>query len=571
MPAWIPGSYLIRDFARHLLSMRAVSGDRSVGLTKLDKQTWRLDAAPGAVAIVYEVYAHDLSVRSAWLDRSRAYFNGTSLLLRVEGAEDVPCTIEMVPPVEAFATAWRVATTLAPMDVDERGFGRYHAGSYWDAIDHPVEWSGHAASSFNVDGVRHRIALSGHSPHADLTRLAADLREACAGHVRLFGALPVPEFLFLLHVTGDGYGGLEHCRSTSLLASSDDLPAVGEPEVSDGYRRLLGLCSHEYFHLWNVKRIRPACFFAPDLGSEVHTSLLWAFEGVTSYYDDLILVRTGRITPQSYLELLAHSVSRLLRTPGRRRQSIAEASFDAWTKLYKPDENSPNAGVSYYLKGGLVAWGLDVALRLATGDEVTLDDLMRALWRRYGATGVGLEEGDLERLVAELAGRELQPFFDRYVYGTDELPIDDWCAAFGLGMRLRAAKDERDEGGSLAAAPSDAPPASRTLAVRTKGEGGGVALLTVFDDGPAQRAGLAAGDVVVAVGGRRATADNFARLVAHAPAGQPLRVHAFRGGELLVFDAAPAPAPEDTCELWLLPDDALSPTELARRAQWLHG
>jgi predicted metalloprotease with PDZ domain len=571
MPAWIPGSYMIRDFARNLLSIHSVAGDRRVGLTKLDKQTWRLDAAPGPVEVVCEVYAHDLSVRSAWLDRSRAYFNGTSLLLRVEGAEDVPCTIDMVPPDGPFAASWRVATTLNPVGVDERGFGRYLAGSYWDAIDHPVEWGVHATASFEVEGVAHRIAVSGQAPRGDLARLASDLKEVCAGHARLFGTLPVPEYLFLLHLTGDGYGGLEHCRSTSLLACRDDLPAAGESEVDEGYRRLLGLCSHEYFHLWNVKRIRPGCFFTPDLAGEVHTSLLWAFEGVTSYYDDLMLVRTGRIAPQSYLELVARSVSRLLRTPGRRRQSIADASFDAWTKLYKPDENSPNAGVSYYLKGGLVAWGLDAELRLATGDGATLDDLMRLLWRRYGATGEGVAEGDLERLAAELAGRELRSFFDRYVYGTDELPIGDWCAAFGLGVRLRAARDERDEGGSLTAAPVDAPPARRTLAVRTKAGSDGVTLLTVFDDGPAQRAGLAAGDVVVAVGGQRASADTFSKLVARAPADRPLLVHAFRGGELVVFEVDPAPAPQDTCELWLLPDDALSSAGLARRAQWLHG
>jgi len=571
MPAWIPGSYLIRDFARNVYSIGAVAASGPVALTKVDKQTWALGAASGVIEVHYEVYAQDLSVRAAWLDRTRAYFNGTSLLLRIDGAEELPCEIEMVPPEGGYAESWRVATSLKPLQSDVRGFGRYRASTYWEAIDHPVEWADHATARFTVDGVEHRIAVSGVATGADLPRLAADLEATCTGHVRLFGELPAPGYLFLLHVTGDGYGGLEHCMSTSLLAARADLPTPGEHAASDGYRRLLGLCSHEYFHLWHVKRIRPACFAGADLSAEVPTTLLWVFEGITSYYDDLMLVRTARITARSYLELLARNVSRLLRTPGRRRQSIADASFDAWIRLYKPDENSPNASVSYYLKGGLVAWGLDATLRLATGDRVTLDDLMRALWRRFGLTGVGLREGDVERLATELAGCDLQAFFDRYVYGTDELPLDAWCAAFGLGMRLRPANVEKDEGGALSAAPDDAPGAKRWLGARTKDCAEGVLLVQVFDDGPAQRAGFSAGDVVIAVAGLRASADLLFSLANRCPAGESLRVHAFRGDVLHVLDLEPAPAPEDTCELWLLADDQSTAEQRTRRAGWLDG
>ena len=285
MPAWIPGSYLIRDFARNVLSIRAASENSTVALEKVDKQTWAVGAASGVVEVHYEVYARDLSVRAAWLDRTRAYFNGTSLLLRVDGEEGLPCEIEMVTPEGGFADRWKVATTLTPVQVDGRGFGRYQAASYWEAIDHPAEWAVHATARFDVDGVGHRIAVSGVAPGADLPRLASDLEAICAGHAQLFGELPVPDYLFLLHATGDGYGGLEHCRSTSLLTARSDLPIPGEKEVSDGYRRLLGLCSHEYFHLWHVKRIRPACFAEADLSTEVPTTLLWVFEGITSYYE----------------------------------------------------------------------------------------------------------------------------------------------------------------------------------------------------------------------------------------------------------------------------------------------
>jgi predicted metalloprotease with PDZ domain len=280
-------------------------------------------------------------------------------------------------------------------------------------------------------------------------------------------------------------------------------------------------------------------------------------------------VRSGRIPVQSYLELLARSISRLLRTPGRRRQSLAESSFDAWTKFYKADENAPNAIVSYYLKGALVAWGLDVELRRRSGDAVCLDDLMRTLWSRHGAPGRGLEDGDVEALAAELCGSDLAGFFARYVRGTDELPLADWCDALGLGLRLRAAKDERDEGGSWPDQPAEAAPARPSLGVRTRRAADGVALANVFEGGAAQRAGLSAGDLVVAVGGLRASADSLPQLLARVQPGDGVTVHAFRRDELLAFEVRPEPAPADTCDLWPLPPSAATPAQLARRERWL--
>jgi len=571
LPAWIPGSYLVRDFARHIVAIRAESNGAPIALRKCDKHTWEFGPTAGPVDIAYQIYAWDLSVRSAYVDTNRAYFNGTSLLLRLHGAEAEPSTVEFLrlSADGGVGSGWTVETTLRATDVDGEGFGHYAARDYWDAIDHPVQWAAHRAIDFAVDGVPHRVALSGRVEHCDLERLATDLRAMCEYQARLFGDLPVERYLFLVTTTGDGYGGLEHGDSCSLLCARDDLPRVGETDVSEGYRKFLGLCSHEYFHLWNVKRIQPAVFSPPDLTREVHTPLLWAFEGITSYYDDLALVRSGRISPQSYLELMARSISRLLRTPGRRRQSLAESSFDAWTKFYKADENAPNAIVSYYLKGSLVAWGLDVELRQSTGDAASLDDLMRALWTRHGATGRGVADADIEQLAGELCGRSPHAFFERYVYGTDELPIADWCAAMGLGMRLRAAKDERDEGGALAAAPSDTVTAPLTLGVRTRRAADGVVLVNVFEGGAAQRAGLSAGDLLVAIGGIRASAENLPVLLSRVPEGGRTPVHAFRRDELLMFDVSPEPAPADACELWMLPAADAVPVQLDRRARWL--
>lgn len=573
LPAWIPGSYLVRDFARHILTIRAESGGAAVALRKLDKHTWELAPTPGPVEVRCEVYAFDLSVRAAYLDPTRAYFNGTSLLLRLNGAESEPCTLDLIRPADdtGLGAGWTVETTLRPRAIDGAGFGRYEARDYWDAIDHPVQWADHRTADFDVAGIPHRVAISGRAEHCDLDRLARDLRAVCGYQARLFGALPVERYLFLVTAVGDGYGGLEHADSSSLLCARDDLPTVGEAEVTEGYRKFLGLCSHEYFHLWNVKRIAPAAFSPPDLAREVHTPLLWAFEGITSYYDDLALVRAGRIPTQSYLELLARSISRLLRTPGRRRQSLAESSFDAWTKFYKADENAPNAIVSYYLKGSLVAWGLDVELRRRTEDAVSLDDLMRVLWSRHGAPARGLADGDIEAAAAELGGAGLAAFFERYVRGTDELPLGDWCAALGLGLRLRAARDERDEGGAHAGPPGEASPARPWLGVRTRRAAEGVGLANVFDGGAAQRAGMSAGDLIVAVGGLRASADNLPQLLARVRPGERVTVHAFRRDELLAFEVEPAPAPADTCDLWPLPPTAATAAQLERRARWLAG
>jgi predicted metalloprotease with PDZ domain len=332
MPAWIPGSYMIRDFARNILDIAAEDAAGPIPLEKLDKQTWQL-AAPGRpVRVRYRVYAWDLSVRGAHLDNSRAYFNGAALFLRAAGLDLDPCAVELLPPPgEAYAD-WQVATSMRLLDAPALGFGRYQADNYQDLIDHPVEMGRFSLIPFSVLGVPHRMVISGRH-RCDEARLRRDLARICTEQAALFGELPLDRYLFLVTALGDGYGGLEHSYSTSLLCSRDDLPQALAPSVdtgappqakpSEGYRRFLGLCSHEYFHLWNVKRIRPQALIDGDLSGEVHTRLLWAFEGITSYYDDLTLVRSGCIDEAGYLELLAQGITRVLRTPGRLVQTLA--------------------------------------------------------------------------------------------------------------------------------------------------------------------------------------------------------------------------------------------------------
>ncbi|HET7200462.1 MAG TPA: PDZ domain-containing protein, partial [Burkholderiales bacterium] len=347
--------------------------------------------------------------------------------------------------------------------------------------------------------------------------------------------------------TGEGYGGLEHRASTALLCSRDDLPREGEVQVGERYRTFLGLASHEYFHTWNVKRIKPAAFVPYDLDRENYTALLWAFEGITSYYDDLALVRCGLIGTKDYLELLGRSITTYLRAPGRARQSLAEASFDAWIKYYRPDENSPNASVSYYGKGSLVALCLDLLIRDKTRGRKSLDDVVRALWLRHGLTGIGVEEDGIEHLAEEVTGLKLRRTFDEWLRTTRELPLRALLATHGAAMSLRAAESSSDKGGKRAASKNISGLAM--LGIRARAENGDSAVTHVLEGGAAQEAGIAAGDVIVAVGGLRPGRAGLDAALAKRRAGERVTIHAFRRDELMSFEVRLKRAEADTCVL----------------------
>ncbi len=563
LPVWIPGSYLVREFARHFVSVRAETSEGAVNIVKAAKDCWRLAPCSTPLTVVAKVYAFDLSVRAAYLDSSRGYFNGSAVFLCPEGRANRRCLVEIATPPANVEGDWRVATSLTPRSITAAGFGSYSAENYDELIDHPVEMSDFASAAFEAGGVRHEIALSGRQ-RADRERLTRDLARICQWHCDLFGGAPdspAPflRYLFQVAVVGDGYGGLEHRSGTSLLCRRDDLPQPGAGAIGEDYRRFLGLASHEYFHAWNVKRIKPAAFLPYDLGRENYTRQLWAFEGITSYYDDLALLRSGVIDAASYLELLGRTISAVLRNPGRHLQSVAESSFDAWIKYYRQDENTPNAVVSYYAKGSLVALALDLTLRQRGS---SLDSLLRLLWTRYGQTGVGVPEDGIAALACELGGPDLGDFFARYVNGTDELPLAELLASVGVVYRLRAATGANDEGGKPAVATSP----RATLGVKIGGSSE-VKLLHVYNNGAAERAGLAAGDIVVAIDGLRASADAIERLLTQRRAGEALTLHAFRRDELRVVTLTLDAAPEDRC--WLTLADDLNVEALAARAAWL--
>ena len=488
LPVWIPGSYLVREFAQHLQKPVARRNGRELPLRQIDKNTWEAVSPPGQtrgpLELRYEVYAFDASVRTAWLDATRGFFNPTSLCLRVHGREQEPHGIEIPEP--RHARGWQLATGLSPAQVRRNGFGLYTAADYDELADCPVEMGPFWSGRFKVRGVPHRFVVSGAGPGFDGERLLRDTRRICEAQIAFWhgpkGKPPFDRYLFLLHASQDGYGGLEHRNSTALVCQRADLPQqpatppssvapTPKPKAGDGYTTLLGLISHEYFHTWNVKRLRPSEFARYDYDRENHTQLLWFFEGFTSYYDDLFLQRAGLIDEAPYLQLLAKTINQVRQTPGRQVQSVAQASFDAWTKYYRVNENTPNATVSYYTKGALVALCLDLTLR-AEG-HTSLDDVMRALWSRCNAGP--MREADLLAVLKALGRRSYASEIAAWVHGTGELPLADLLRRHGLHWHEEAA------------------PLSQRLGLRVS-DAGGLVVKTVLRGSVAEAGGLAAGD-----------------------------------------------------------------------------
>jgi predicted metalloprotease with PDZ domain len=471
-----------------LQRLTARQGNKVVTLSQLDKCTWEVDCNPQqALVLSYEVYALDHSVRTAWLDAQRGFFNGTSLFLQVAGQTQQPHTLALLskntPP------GWQVATSLTPLKTSKAGFGTYSAAHYDELADCPVEMGAFWQGEFVAGGIPHRFVVAGAPPSFDGERLLADTQAICEAEIRFWhGAqkgkksatkAPHKNYLFMLNAVDDGYGGLEHRNSTALICTRKDLPQAAlaplpkgqQPKRSEGYTTLLGLISHEYFHTWNVKQLRPAEFAAYDYGAENYTELLWFFEGFTSYYDDLLLNRARLIDDATYLKMLNKTINQVMQTPGREVQSVAQASFDAWVKYYRQDENTPNATVSYYTKGSLVALCLDLTLR-AEG-KTTLDDVMRGLWLR--TQGGPMTEADLCSVLAELSGRSFAQEIAQWVHTTTELPIKELLEAQGVAVLEEPAQ------------------MAQRLGLRVS-ESAGVHIKVVLRGGAAEQAGLAAND-----------------------------------------------------------------------------
>jgi len=561
LPVWIPGSYLVREFARHLSGLRALQGGVEVSLIQTDKTSWRA-ACTGKAALVvsYLVYAFDNSVRTAFLDAQRGFFNGTGLCLRAEGREDEPHAIE----ITRLPAGWQVATGMLPVKVDARGQGRYEAADYDELVDHPFELGRFWRGEFVAAGVPHQFVVAGALPSFDGERLLADTRKICeaeiafwhgtakAGTRRGKARAPFERYVFMLNAVEDGYGGLEHRASTALIANRRDLPRLNQAETSDAYVKLLGLISHEYFHTWNVKRLRPDAFRAFDYTRENHTELLWFFEGFTSYYDDLFLVRQGLIDERRYLELISRTVTGVLDSPGRKVQSVARSSFDAWTKYYRQDENTPNSNISYYTKGAMLAMALDLSLRTEDRSLGSLDDVMRGLWAR--SNGGPISEQDVVEAVEQVAGRSMAAELQAWIHGTDDLPLPSLLERVGVRWGSGCK-----------------PTLSQRLGLRVAESAlTGVRVTQVLTASAAQAAGLSAGDELLACNGWRLRRLDDALLTLDAARPDQLELLVSRDQRVLNL-ALMLPQEASAVPIKLSPAEKANARAIGLRRAWLTG
>ena len=540
LPNWVPGSYLIRDFSRHITTIRAFCNGEYAHLTQVKKNRWHTAPQSGEWEIYYTVYAYDLSVRGSFLTAERGFFDGACLFLQVNGHENSTHQIEF----PTLPKTWRIATTLPQTNVHS-----FQTTSYHDLIDHPVELGNIEFLDFEAGGIPHRIALSGHYPDFDRNRLVSDIRKICETELAMFPSpAPFTHYLFLLHVGDNIYGGLEHISSTALLADRHSLPPHGMTDANDAYTQLLGLFSHEYFHAWNVKSIKPAAFAPYDLDRENYTEQLWAFEGITSYYDDLFLARSRTIAPEAYLRLLAQSITRIQQTKGRLKQSLAESSFTAWNKFYKQDENSPNAIVSYYQKGALAALCLDLAIRNKSSGRHTLDSVMQQHYRDWLDTRQGIPEKQWQARCQAFTGLDLEDFFQTTLYTTSDLPLAGLLATIGIGLQWQA--QPRGHGGAfLSEPPTETPAPVSDFGARFKQNSDHATLTHVFNGGSAENAALCPQDKIIAIDGYACT--DLAAQWAQLPIGATARLHYFRTGILYVADITVQAAEADTAVLYI--------------------
>lgn len=504
MPVWTPGAYAVRDFARHVMDVQA-----SGRWTKVDKSRWRVHTGGASrVRISYKVFAFELEVDRSHLDASHGYFNGASVFMHLDGGKERPCLLEVKAP-----RGWRVVTGLRRV-----GPNRFLAQDYDELIDSPTDVGTAPVRTFKVRGKTHRVLVHG-VQNWDLDRMVRHVRKIVEEEASFFGGLPYRDYTFLYFATtGPALGGLEHRNSTAITLS----PWIGRPFKS--YERLLEVTSHEFFHLWNVKRIRPEVLGPFDYEKENYTGLLWVMEGLTSFYDDLFCERAGLYPAGRYLKKMAEQVQAFRDKPSRLRHSLTASSHDTWLWGYKGDPNSVNRFMSYYEKGALVGMCLDLEIRHRTRNRRSLDDVMRHLWREFGSQGRTLREDEARPVVEQVAGGSYAEFFRDYVDGTREIPFERFLSYAGLELAQEPPKGEDA---------ADEPEDLAWLGVQTRSGSERPQITAAVEDGPAWRDGLSPGDELVAVDGARVTNDNFTTLLKDRRPGDTATFSIFREAALL--------------------------------------
>lgn len=517
LPVWTPGSYMVRDFARHVQEFAAfdMSG-RALEWTKPNKTTWRVKTNGGReYRVTYRVYANELTVRTSELNSDHAFWNNPTLLMYPDGALEQPSTLNIIPYGD-----WKIATGLPPTS-EPRAF---RAENFDILYDSPVEVSNFKQLDFQVRGVFHRIVIDGEGNY-DAAILRTIVQRVVENQIAMFGDIPYRDYTFILHLRANTGGGLEHLNSTALGFRRDEFT------TDDGYRRFASLVSHEFFHLWNVKRIRPDALGPFDYTKENYTRLLWVAEGITEYYGNLTLRRAGLISEGAYLGQLAANMQNFQDTPGRLLMNAEESSFDSWIKYYRPDENSANTSISYYDKGELVGMLLDLEIRRRTNGAKSLDDVMRSLYNDFAKKGRNYTPADFQKVCETAAGSSLEDFFARYVRGREELPYNQILAAAGLTLQQAGFPVE-----DLWRAVPEGVPLRAYLGAELEETGERLIISSVRSGSPAYDQGLNANDQIVALDGRRVTSATFDARLAEKRPGETIRLMVFRFDELRTFE-----------------------------------
>ena len=518
LPVWRPGRYALIDPSGTVRDVNANASGRSLGIEKLDKTTWRIDTAGASeIEVRYRIYANSLGDRTRHVDDTHAFLSGSSVFFYVPGR----LGDEILVRIEAPAR-WEVATGLEPLGSDPRV---RVSPDYHVLIDSPLEIGIHDTLAFDIDGTPHEIVIWGRADY-DAERLKEDFARIVRRQAEVFGDMPYDRYVFLIHVGAGAGGGTEHLNSTIMQTARRSL------EDDDAYENFLGLVSHEMFHTWNVKQLRPAGINPYDYRQENYTKLLWVAEGTTSYYDDLTLTRIGVLTPDDYLDTMSNTIDTLRNRPGAAVQSLEEASFDAWIKYTKPTPDSVNSTVSFYNGGAMASLLLDTELRTRTDNQATLDDVMRQLYRDFPLSGTGFTPEDVVAAFDALSGTDFDPLFERYIRGTDRYPLEEAVHVLGLELVFEPdADDDRGEADNSSEA-AEKPYAGLNLSTR----GGATVVGSVLSDGPAYPAGIISGDRVVAVDGFEVSVNQFARVVEGKRPGDTITLHLLRYGQLRTID-----------------------------------
>jgi predicted metalloprotease with PDZ domain len=521
LPVWTPGSYLVREYARNVQDFAASdAANKQLAWTKANKDTWRVETGGAReVRATYAVYCNEFSVRTNEVNDRHAFWNNAATLMYVDGFLSAPSTLRVVP-----ANGWKIATGL-PAIAGQRD--TFRAENFDILYDSPFLVADFKVLPFEVRGIPHRVVIDGEGNY-DAERVRRDVQKIVETEINVVGEIPYHDYTFLLmlHATNGG-GGLEHLNSTALTARRFSF----RPDSS--YRDFLTLVAHEFFHLWNVKRIRPDALGPFDYTRENYTRLLWVAEGITSYYENLIVRRANLMTDKDYLDSLARSFRALQNTPGRREMSAEESSFDAWIKQYRPDENSINTSISYYDKGAILGCLLDLEIRRRTAGAKSLDDVMRYLYTEFYKQNRNYAPEDFQRAAELAAGSSLEDFFRRYVRGREEL---DYNAALnGVGLQLESFAGDRSK------------PAAESsyFGANLRQDTDRLVVTNVLAGSPAYNQGLNSGDQIVALDGMRATLDFLnARLNEHKP-GDEVRVTVFRNDDLRTFNVKLGARPDN--------------------------